>query len=62
MWCLFDLAMVVLPVLHKKTRMESVLAQEQEIGGHLSRGFKINPNFQHVNKSLRINPNEVLKS
>ena len=42
--------------------MESVLAQEQEIGGHLSRGFKINPNFQHVNKSLRINPNEVLKS
>ena len=36
--------------------------QEQEIGGHLSRGLKINPNFQHVNKSFRISPNEVLKS
>ena len=36
--------------------------QEQEIGGHLSRGLKINPNFQHVNKSFRINPDEFLKS
>ena len=61
-WGLFDLAKMVLSVLHKKTRMRSGLAQVQEIGGHLSRGLKMNPNFQHVNKSFRINPNEVFKS
>ena len=61
-WDLFDLAkLVVLSVLHQKNKNAKGISSSIRNWTSLSRGSKASLNFQHVKKSFRISPNEVLK-